>query len=168
MTQPTILLIEDDENISDPLIFGLQKEGMRVVLAAKGTLGLDLARREHPDLILLDVMLPDLDGFTICRTLRHESDTPILMLTARGQEMDRVIGLELGADDYIVKPFNYRELLARIRAALRRREIDRSAAASPSQRLTIGELTLDRNAHQVWRGNNSSSSRLVNLICSLS
>jgi DNA-binding response OmpR family regulator len=152
MNQPTILLIEDDENISDPLIFGLQKENLRVMLAANGALGLDLARREHPDLILLDVMLPDMDGFAICRTVRAESDTPILMLTARGQEMDRVMGLELGADDYIVKPFNFRELLARIHAALRRREIDRSVALPPGNRLTIGDLTLDRTAHQVWRG----------------
>lgn len=151
MTQPTILLIEDDENISDPLVFGLQKEGMRVILAANGACGLDLARREHPDLILLDVMLPDRDGFSICRTLRGESDMPILMLTARGQEMDRVMGLELGADDYIVKPFNFRELVARIHAALRRREIDRSPT-TPSNRLVIGELILDRTAHQVWCG----------------
>jgi DNA-binding response OmpR family regulator len=152
MNSPTILLIEDDENISDPLVFGLQKENLRVVLAANGTVGLDLARHEHPDLVLLDVMLPDTDGFTICRTLRSESDMPILMLTARGQEMDRVLGLELGADDYIVKPFNFRELLARIHAALRRREIDRSATPSQGQHLTIGELTLDRTAHQVWIG----------------
>ncbi len=153
MTLPTILLIEDDENIAEPLTFGLQKEGMRVVVAANGTLGLDLARHAHPDLILLDVMLPDLDGFTICRTVRNESDTPILMLTARGQEMDRVMGLELGADDYIVKPFNFRELVARIHATLRRRDIDRNVAAPvPSPHLTIGELTLDRAAHQVWRG----------------
>lgn len=151
MTQPAILLIEDDENISDPLVFGLQKEGMRVMLATNGALGLDVARREHPDVVLLDVMLPDLDGFTICRTLRAESDAPILMLTARGQEMDRVLGLELGADDYIVKPFNFRELVARIHAALRRREIDRNAAPSPSNRLVIGDITLDRTAHQVWR-----------------
>jgi two-component system response regulator VicR len=152
MTQPIILLIEDDENISDPLIFGLQKESMRVILAENGALGLDLARREHPDLVLLDVMLPDLDGFSICRTLRAEADVPILMLTARGQEMDRVMGLELGADDYIVKPFNFRELVARIHAALRRREIDKSAPPTPSNRLTIGKIILDRTAHQVWRG----------------
>ena len=153
MTQPLILLIEDDENISDPLTFGLQKENMRVLVAANGTLGLELARREHPDLVLLDVMLPDMDGFAICRTLRAESDLPILMLTARGQELDRVMGLELGADDYIVKPFNFRELVARIHAALRRREIDKSAAALPSERLVIGKIVLDRSAHQVWRGN---------------
>jgi two-component system, OmpR family, response regulator VicR len=152
MTAPTILLIEDDENISDPLTYGLQKEGLLVTSAANGSLGLELARREHPDLILLDVMLPDMDGFTICRTLRSESDTPILMLTARGQEIDRVMGLELGADDYIVKPFNFRELLARIHAALRRRELDRSAVPSHNERLTIGEIILDRTAHQVWHG----------------
>lgn len=153
MAQTLILLIEDDENISDPLCFGLQKENMRVLVAANGALGLEIARRERPDLVLLDVMLPDMDGFSICRTLRAESDMPILMLTARGQEMDRVIGLELGADDYIVKPFNFRELVARIHAALRRREIDRSTASMPSHRLTIGEIILDRNAHQVWRSN---------------
>ncbi len=152
MTLTNILLIEDDENISEPLVFALEKEGMRVTVAANGVLGPDLARRERPDLILLDVMLPDLDGFTICRTLRAESDIPILMLTARGQEMDRVLGLELGADDYIVKPFNYRELLARIHAALRRREIDRGAGSAPGHALTVGEITLDRGAHQVRCG----------------
>ncbi len=150
MTTQTILLIEDDENISEPLVYALQKEGLQVILADNGARGLDLARREHPNLVLLDVMLPDLDGFSICRTLRAETDIPILMLTARGQEMDRVMGLELGADDYIVKPFNYRELLARIHAALRRREIDRGAMAVPTHRLAIGKITLDRTAHQVW------------------
>jgi DNA-binding response OmpR family regulator len=152
MPLPTVLLIEDDENISEPLIYGLQKEGMTVLLAENGSRGLDLARRERPNLILLDVMLPDLDGFTICRTLRGELDTPILMLTARGQEMDRVMGLELGADDYIIKPFNFRELVARIHAALRRHEMDRRAALTPNDRLAIGEITLDRAAHRVWRG----------------
>ncbi len=113
---PTILLIEDDEGIAEPLVFGLQSESMKVVHAPNGAQGLALARSERPDVILLDVMLPDMDGFGICRTLRRETATPILMLTARGQEMDRVMGLELGADDYIVKPFSFRELLARARS----------------------------------------------------
>ncbi|HEX7588213.1 MAG TPA: response regulator transcription factor [Anaerolineae bacterium] len=148
---PTILLIEDDEGIAEPLVFGLQSEDMRVLRAPNGAQGLALARSEHPDAILLDVMLPDMDGFAICRTLRTESATPILMLTARGQEMDRVMGLELGADDYIVKPFSFRELLARVRAVLRRRELDRGDAPRAIDRITVGEIVLDRTARQLWR-----------------
>jgi DNA-binding response OmpR family regulator len=148
---PTILLIEDDEGIAEPLIFGLQSEGIKVLHAPNGAQGLALARSEHPDAILLDVMLPDMDGFAICRTVRRESATPILMLTARGQEMDRVMGLELGADDYIVKPFSFRELLARLRAALRRRELDRGETPRAADRLSVGDLVLDRTARQVWR-----------------
>lgn len=148
----TILLIEDDWAIAEPLIFGLQHEGLRVLHAPTGTQGLAWARTDPPDVVLLDAMLPDTDGFTVCRTLRAESTTPILMLTARGQELDRVRGLELGADDYIVKPFSFRELLARIRAALRRRELDRGKA-TPSERVTVGEIVLDRTARQVWRRN---------------
>ncbi len=148
---PTILLIEDDEGIAEPLVFGLQSEGMNVLRAPNGAQGLALARGEHPDVILLDVMLPDTDGFAICRTLRGESATPILMLTARGQEMDRVMGLELGADDYIVKPFSFRELLARVRAVLRRRDLDRGQTARATDRITVGEIVLDRTARQLWR-----------------
>ena len=148
---PTILLIEDDEGIVEPLVFGLQSENMKVLHAPNGAQGLALARSEHPDAILLDVMLPDMDGFAICRTLRTESAAPILMLTARGQEMDRVMGLELGADDYIVKPFSFRELLARVRAVLRRRELDRGDAPRATDRVTVGEIVLDRTARQLWR-----------------
>lgn len=148
---PTILLIEDDEGIAEPLVFGLQSENMKVLHSLSGAQGLALARSEHPDVILLDVMLPDIDGFAICRTLRRESAAPILMLTARGQEMDRVMGLELGADDYIVKPFSFRELLARVRAVLRRRELDRGDAPRAADRITVGEIVLDRAARQLWR-----------------
>ncbi|MBI5301656.1 MAG: response regulator transcription factor [Chloroflexi bacterium] len=147
---PKILLIEDDEAIAEPLIFGLQNEGLDVSHAATGAQGIALARATAPDVVLLDVMLPDMDGFAVCRALRRESAAPILMLTARGQEMDRVMGLELGADDYIVKPFSFRELIARIRAALRRRELDRGTAPA-SDRVTVGDLMLDRTARQVWR-----------------
>ncbi|HHH41987.1 MAG TPA: response regulator transcription factor [Chloroflexi bacterium] len=147
----TILLIEDDRSIAEPLIFGLQAEGYRVLHAPDGRQGLEMARRERPDLILLDVMLPGLNGFTLCHTLRQESTVPILMLTARGQEMDRVMGLELGADDYIVKPFSFRELLARVRAILRRRELDRGEVSPPADRIVVGEIVLDRTARQVWR-----------------
>ncbi len=147
----TILLVEDDEGIAEPLVFGLETEGFTVVHAGTGGKGLSLAREKHPDVILLDVMLPDMDGFTVCRTIRRESTAPILMLTARGQEMDRVMGLELGADDYIVKPFSFRELLARVRAVIRRRELDRGQAAPPAGRTTIGDITIDRTARQVLR-----------------
>ncbi len=149
-TPPTILLIEDDEAIAEPLIFGLQHEGMQVRHAVKGADGIELSRREKPDVILLDVMLPDMDGFAVCKTVRRESAAPILMLTARGQEMDRVMGLELGADDYIVKPFSFRELLARIRAVLRRRELDRGESVSPNDRQAVGDIVLDRTARQLW------------------
>ena len=153
MSQPTrILLVEDDEEIAEPLIFGLQKEGCEVLHAADGLQGLALARRSQPDLVLLDVMLPGLDGFRLCRTLREESAVPIIMLTARGQELDRVMGLEIGADDYVVKPFSFRELMARVRAALRRREIDRGEQSVAAEQLAIGEVTLDRAARLVWRG----------------
>jgi len=148
---PTILLIEDDEGIAEPLVFGLESEHMQVLHAPNGAQGLSLARSKRPDVILLDVMLPDMDGFAICRTLRRESATPILMLTARGQEMDRVMGLELGADDYIVKPFSFRELLARVHAVLRRRDLDRGEAPRATDRITVGEIVLDRTARQLWR-----------------
>jgi DNA-binding response OmpR family regulator len=152
-SQPTrILLVEDDEEIADPLIFGLQKEGCLVLHAADGPRGLDLARTSQPDLVLLDVMLPGMDGFRLCRTLRQESSVPIIMLTARGQELDRVMGLELGADDYVVKPFSFRELMARVRATLRRRDLDRGTPRATAERLVVGDIALDRAARLVWRG----------------
>jgi DNA-binding response OmpR family regulator len=146
----TILLVEDDEQIAEPLIFGLKQEQFRVLHAVDGRDGLDLARTERPDLVLLDVMLPGLDGFSFCRALRADSAVPIIMLTARGQELDRVMGLELGADDYVVKPFSFRELVARVRAALRRRALDRGEGPA-ADRLTAGEISLDRAARLVWR-----------------
>ncbi len=148
---PTILLIEDDEIIAEPLIFGLQDAGFLVLHSTDGKAGLALARKAEPDLILLDVMLPVMDGYAVCRTLRQESAVPILMLTARGQEMERVMGLELGADDYIVKPFSFRELLARVRAVLRRQELDRGPG-EVSDQVVVGALRLDRTARQMWAG----------------
>ncbi len=147
-----VLLVEDDEGIAEPLLFGLQSEGYTVSHATTGPEGLALARQRQPDVVLLDVMLPEMDGFTVCRTLRRESSVPILMLTARGQELDRVMGLELGADDYLVKPFSFRELVARVRALLRRRELDRGLPRPPAGRLTVGPITLDPGARRVWRG----------------
>lgn len=143
-----ILLVEDDPNIAEPLIFGLQKEGFEVFHGATGKEGLALARQKKPDIILLDVMLPGMDGYEVCRTLRNESAVPILMLTARVLELERVMGLEVGADDYIVKPFSFRELLARVHALVRRVALDREGSSPPDQ-LVIGGITFDLNAHQV-------------------
>lgn len=145
-----LLLIEDDENIAQPLLFGLKKEGFDVFHATTGPAGLTMARQYRPDVILLDVMLPEMDGYEVCRLLRKESGVPILMITARSQELERVMGLEVGADDYIVKPFSFRELVARVRAMLRRVEIDREGMPL-SDRLVIGEIALDRSARQVTR-----------------
>jgi DNA-binding response OmpR family regulator len=151
--QPPIhlLLVEDDENIAEPLCFGLQSEGFVVTHATTGKQGLELARAKKPDVVLLDVMLPEMDGFTVVRTLRAESSVPVLMLTARGQELDRVMGLELGADDYLVKPFSFRELVARVRALLRRRELERGANVAPTDRLARNGLVVDRTARRVTR-----------------
>lgn len=148
---PQLLLVEDDETIAEPLRFGLESEGFRVLHAVTGTAGLELARVHQPALVLLDVMLPGMDGFQVVRTLRAESSIPILMLTARGQELDRVMGLELGADDYLVKPFSFRELVARVRALLRRRELDRGMTSAPQERWVCGELVLDKIARRLTR-----------------
>ena len=149
----SLLVIEDDDSIAEPLIFGLQNEGYHVVRAADGDTGLAMARHGQPDAVLLDVMLPGRDGYEVCRALRAESAVPIIMLTARGQEMERVMGLELGADDYIVKPFSFRELLARVRAALRRRQIDKGETVAPSARQIVGRIAADADARQAWRDN---------------
>ena len=148
-----ILIVDDDPKLLAMLQRTLTYEGFFVVTASDGKSGLQQIATHRPDLVVLDWLMPGLNGIQVVEQLRKEKDdTLILMLTARGQEMDRVMGLELGADDYIVKPFNFRELVARIHAALRRREIDKNAVPTPTNRLTIGEITLDRTAHQVWRG----------------
>ncbi len=146
-----VLLVEDDENIAEPLLFGLRSEGFHAMHASDGVCGLEMARRERPDIVLLDVMLPGMDGLAVCRALRAESAVPILMLTARAQEMDRVMGLELGADDYITKPFSFRELVARVRAVLRRRALDRGESQPAAERLSCGQIVLDKTARRVWR-----------------
>lgn len=115
-----ILLVDDDPILLDTLHYRLVQEGFQVITAGDGAVALEVARKERPDLMVLDLMLPELDGFDVCRILRKEADTPILMLTARENEIDKVVGLELGADDYLTKPFSLRELIARIRALLRR------------------------------------------------
>jgi DNA-binding response OmpR family regulator len=120
MGSEKLLLVDDDLNLLDTLAFNLRSAGYRVVTAADGAAALDKAEAEKPDLIILDLMLPEIDGMVVCRTLRQESSVPILVLTARSGELDKIIGLESGADDYLTKPFSLRELQARIRALLRR------------------------------------------------
>jgi DNA-binding response OmpR family regulator len=149
----TILLADDDEMIVDILTHQLEREGYTVLPAGDGVTALTLARTASPDLVLLDVMMPKLQGWEVCREIRRTSAVPILMLTARGEEMDRVLGLELGADDYIVKPFGFRELLARIRANLRRALLQAVPAAEDAEGVVaIGELVIDRRRRVVTRG----------------
>ncbi len=127
-----ILIIEDEKNIVDILKFNLKKEGFETLEAYDGEQGLEMAISEDPDLVLLDIMLPRMDGFTVCRKLRQTSMVPVIMLTAREEEVDKVLGLELGADDYITKPFSQRELLARIKANLRRSAADGGSSGADS------------------------------------
>lgn len=142
-----ILVIDDEEAILELVGHLLRREGYEVSTAADGTEGLRKARQEKPDLIILDVMLPGVDGFTICRALRDESTVPILMLTARAEETDRVVGLELGADDYVVKPFSNRELVARVRTLLRREEMYRQGGASGTAATAEPEKSAEASAH---------------------
>src|SRR5512140_1894416 len=128
-----ILIVEDEKALRESLAYSLEREGYTVDSAADGLSGLDSARKNSPDLILLDIMLPGIDGFEVARKLRMEMNTPILMLTARNDEIDRVVGLEVGADDYMTKPFSMRELIARVKAMLRRvRLIREEVSQSPS------------------------------------
>jgi two-component system, OmpR family, response regulator RegX3 len=139
-----VLLVEDDDAIAEPLASGLRREGFEVTRAATG--GEALAA-DGADLVLLDLRLPDVDGFTVCRELRARSDVPIIVVSARAEEVDRVVGLELGADDYIVKPFGLRELIARIRAVTRRTGEHRGP--DPGDELVVGSLRIDLRAHRV-------------------
>ena len=136
-----ILLVEDEESITTPLVEALAREGFRASVAGTAAAALELAASERPDLVLLDVMLPDGSGFEVARELRRGSRVPIIMLTARGEEADRVAGLELGADDYVVKPFSARELVARVRAVLRRAA--EAGERRPEGAVEIGEVRLD-------------------------
>ena len=142
-----ILVVEDDPQIADLLRRGLIYEGYSVAVTGDGPAGLTAARDRPPDLVLLDLMLPGMDGLTVCARLRAASSVPILILTARDAVPDRVKGLDAGADDYVVKPFNFDELLARIRAQLRRR-----APAADQETLHFADLTLNPDTHEVFRG----------------
>jgi len=141
---PSILLIEDDIRLAEMVSEYLGEAGFRVAVAAAGRAGLERLTREPYDALVLDLMLPDMDGLEVCRQLRAKSDIPVLMLTARGEAMDRVVGLEIGADDYLPKPFEPRELLARLRAILRRRQ-----PGGPTKVLRFGRLEIDCDARVV-------------------
>jgi len=141
-----ILIVEDDRNLLDTLKYNLGREGYSTVAAADGAEALEVARRERPDLIILDIMLPKLSGFEVCRILRQEMTVPIMMLTARSEDVDKIVGLEIGADDYMTKPFSMRELMARLGAMLRRAGMAAQAAKPESFR--VGELEIDAARHQ--------------------
>ncbi len=146
-----ILIVEDDRNLLDTLKYNLQKEGYKVITSTDGSEALAIARLEKPSLIILDIMLPSVSGLEVCRILRKETTVPIIMLTARADETDKVVGLEIGADDYVTKPFSLRELLARIKAILRRTSLPE---AQPAEKLLmIGNIEIDLARHQVTKDN---------------
>jgi len=153
-----ILLIDDDPYITEPLARTLSERGYTVAVAHNGRDGLAQALAQSPDLVLLDVMMPVMDGWTVCRQLRERSVVPILMLTALNEEIDRVLGLELGADDYLTKPFSTRELLARIKAMLRRIALDHTP--SGRDRFTIGEIELNSTTFQAYKAGQLLTLRL--------
>jgi phosphate regulon transcriptional regulator PhoB len=141
-----ILIVEDEASIASTLAFNLKQDGYETLTAATGERALELARSFQPDLVLLDLMLPGIGGLDLCRYLRRERDVPIIMVTARSSELDRVLGLELGADDYITKPFSLRELLARVRTVLRRAS---SRPAEETEVLEVDDVKIDRDRHRV-------------------
>ena len=157
-----IVLVEDDKTLSETISYNLQKEGHRVLSADNGLVGLQLIRKHQPHLIILDIMLPGMDGLELCRLVRREMTTPILMLTARADEIDKIVGLEMGADDYLTKPFSMRELMARVKAQLRRTQLireeleqgghpqtDEPSAQSADKSLVFDNLTINPDRHEV-------------------
>ncbi len=150
-----ILVVDDEVSLQETLTYKLQKEGYQVEVAGDGITALELARTTKPDLVILDVMLPGMDGFEVCRTLRQETNTPVLMLTARDDEIDRVVGLEVGADDYLPKPFSMRELIARVKALLRRVRLIREEVGTAAQEenlpkvMTFGNLEINMTRREV-------------------
>jgi DNA-binding response OmpR family regulator len=147
---PLILVVDDEQLITDSLSYSMKREGLNVATVADGLSALKAVEELKPDLIVLDLMLPDISGFEVCRRLRTFTTTPVIMLTARGEEIDRVLGLEVGADDYLAKPFSFRELLARIQAMLRRVQLDRQA--TQPQPMSTHHLSLDPAARRVFKG----------------
>ena len=145
-----VLVVDDDAHIRDVVCFALRRAGYQPLAAGDGKAGLETAARELPALIILDILMPELDGTEVCRRLRAQSDVPLIFLTSKDEEVDRILGLELGADDYVVKPFSPGELVARVKAVLRRKG---GAPASEAERLVRGSLVLDLEAHTAsWAG----------------
>lgn len=156
MATETVLVVDDEPNIVDLARLYLEQDGFNVIVATDGEQALALIADESPDLVVLDLMLPKIDGWDVCRQVRADSDLPILMLTARDDDVDKIVGLELGADDYLTKPFNPRELVARIKAILRRAS---PKPRSASRTLQIGDMTIDTGAYEVTVGGQMISLR---------
>jgi len=163
MTNPKVLVVEDEPALLDTLEYNLMKQGYNVSTAKDGMKALEMARQVNPDLMILDIMLPGLDGFEVCRILRQEMSLPILFLTARADEVDKIVGLEVGADDYLTKPFSMRELMARVKALLRRVRLVREEVSAsqqeavqadfPLERLVFSDLVIDLSRREVtFRG----------------
>ena len=147
-----ILIVDDEVNILEILKYNLHKAGYETVEAYDGEAGLKMALEENPDLVMLDIMMPKMDGYEVCRQLRLQSQVPVIMLTARAEETDKVLSFELGADDYITKPFGVREMLARVMANLRRSSGDLAQEQQTNNKLVFGEVAIDLDMHEVTRG----------------
>ncbi|NBO83798.1 MAG: DNA-binding response regulator [Actinobacteria bacterium] len=147
--QQTVLVVEDEEAFIDALVVGLQREGFGVEVARDGAEALSNFDKVDPDIVLLDVMLPKVSGTDVCREIRKKSQVPIIMVSAKGTEIDTVVGLEVGADDYIVKPYRIRELVARVRAALRRSTVGADGELGSSSGVTVGDISIDPDQHIV-------------------
>jgi DNA-binding response OmpR family regulator len=161
MMSKLILVVDDEPAVSDLLAYNLRKAHYQVLVAADGKTAISLAQEKSPDLILLDLMIPMVDGLVVCRELRKTSDVPIIMITARGEEIDRVVGLELGADDYVTKPFSVRELMARIKAVLRRTDINKISVGTRTVLRGPGNMEMDVDARIVKvAGENLNLTRL--------
>lgn len=151
--QKTILIVDDEQHIVDILVYNLEKEGYNTLQANDGLTAVDIALSQKPDLILLDIMLPKMDGLAVCKRIRHTLNVPILMLTAKDEEIDKILGLELGADDYVTKPFSVRELMARIKANLRKVEVSAEGSVDEKRentnKIVVGDLSLDLDKFEV-------------------
>lgn len=143
-----VLIVDDEKAIADILDFNLKREGYETIVAYDGEEGLDKFRKTNPDLVLLDIMMPKIDGLQVCKMIRNESNTPIIMLTAKAEEVDKVVGLEFGADDYVTKPFSVREMMARVKANLRRVVLDADQGTKQNI-LTFGNLVINRDRYEV-------------------
>ncbi len=144
-----VLIVDDEKNIVEIIAFNLKKEGYNILKAADGVEGVKLALEENPDLILLDIMMPKMDGYEACKKIREKKNTPIIMLTARAEEVDKVLGLELGADDYVTKPFGVRELMARVKANLRRQVVQEEAVVEEADGSLFGRLSMNMERYEV-------------------